>query len=101
MALLPSPARAMPVRRRRDGRLDEIPGKSGPRSASPLGLRQRREMARGRFDPSPPIGAPLMLDGERSDRARMFDDLVDSVTAQRAALNDGPDQRQNDIQVFR
>jgi hypothetical protein len=41
-----------------------------------------------------------MLDGERSDRDRMFDDLVDSVTARRATLNDGPDQRQDDIQVF-
>lgn len=41
-----------------------------------------------------------MLDGERSDCDRMFDDLVDSVTAQRATLNDGPDQRRDDIQVF-
>jgi hypothetical protein len=80
----------MPVRRRRDGRLDEIPGKS-PTARN--GARTLRPVAANR--------PPLMLDGERSDRARMFDDLVDSVTAQRAALNDGPDQRQNDIHVFR
>jgi hypothetical protein len=48
-------------------------------------LRQWREMTHGLFDPSPPIGATLMLDGERFRSDRMRDDLIDLGAEERPA----------------